>query len=164
MKALSLWQPYASLVALGVKRIETRSWQTSYRGPLAIHAAQRRCGAEAYDEPLYRPGDLGNPATLPLGVVVATCTLVDCLPMVEDKELAPAGDGTVDPPPCLLLDGLDNKLWLYDGGVGAYDVEDQRPYGDFRPGRFAWVFDTDIKPIDPPVPARGRQQLWEWTP
>ena len=41
MKALSLWQPWASLVALRVKTIETRSWSTSYRGPLAIHAAKR---------------------------------------------------------------------------------------------------------------------------
>lgn len=39
-KILTLSQPYASLVALGAKRIETRSWRTSYRGPLAIHAAK----------------------------------------------------------------------------------------------------------------------------
>lgn len=39
MKALTLTQPWASLVALGEKRIETRSWGTSYRGELAIHAA-----------------------------------------------------------------------------------------------------------------------------
>jgi len=36
LKALSLWQPWASLMALGVKRIETRSWQTQHRGPLII--------------------------------------------------------------------------------------------------------------------------------
>lgn len=42
MKALSLTQPWASLVAVGAKRIETRSWRTSYRGPLAIHAAKLR--------------------------------------------------------------------------------------------------------------------------
>ncbi len=40
VKALTLTQPWASLVALGEKRIETRSWQTHYRGPLAIHAAR----------------------------------------------------------------------------------------------------------------------------
>jgi activating signal cointegrator 1 len=39
---LTLWQPWASLVALGVKTIETRSWSTKYRGPIAIHAAARR--------------------------------------------------------------------------------------------------------------------------
>lgn len=39
MKALTLWQPWASLIALGEKRYETRSWATSYRGLLAIHAS-----------------------------------------------------------------------------------------------------------------------------
>lgn len=39
MKALTIWQPWASLLACGGKRFETRSWATSYRGPIAIHAA-----------------------------------------------------------------------------------------------------------------------------
>ena len=41
MKALTLHQPRASLVALGVKTIETRGWSTTYRGPLLIHAGKR---------------------------------------------------------------------------------------------------------------------------
>ena len=41
MKSLSLWQPWASLVALGIKTIETRSWETRYRGEIAIHAAKQ---------------------------------------------------------------------------------------------------------------------------
>lgn len=42
MNAISLWQPWASLVAAGIKRIETRSWGTNFRGPIAIHAAKYR--------------------------------------------------------------------------------------------------------------------------
>ncbi len=42
MKALTLTQPWASLMALGVKRIETRSWYTSYRGEVVIHSGQKR--------------------------------------------------------------------------------------------------------------------------
>lgn len=38
MKAITLHQPWASLIALGVKTVETRSWNTNYRGTLAIHA------------------------------------------------------------------------------------------------------------------------------
>jgi hypothetical protein len=38
MKALSLTQPWASLVVAGAKKLETRSWPTYYRGPLLIHA------------------------------------------------------------------------------------------------------------------------------
>lgn len=41
MRAISLWQPWASAIALGWKRIETRHWATTHRGPLAIHAAKR---------------------------------------------------------------------------------------------------------------------------
>lgn len=40
IKTLSLWQPWASLVAVGEKRIETRSWATKHRGTIAIHATQ----------------------------------------------------------------------------------------------------------------------------
>lgn len=58
MKALSLKQPWASMVANGTKTIETRSWRTSYRGPLAIHASQ------------------------PDGRIIATAVLTDVRPMV----------------------------------------------------------------------------------
>lgn len=41
MKAISLWQPWATLISTGDKTWETRSWATTYRGPLAIHAAKK---------------------------------------------------------------------------------------------------------------------------
>lgn len=45
MKAISLWQPWATLWCLeGEKRFETRHWYTSHRGPLLVHAAQKRDG------------------------------------------------------------------------------------------------------------------------
>lgn len=40
MKALTISQPFASLIASGEKWIENRIWYTSYRGPLAIHAGK----------------------------------------------------------------------------------------------------------------------------
>ncbi len=46
IKALTIWQPYASLIAAGLKQYETRSWSTRYRGLLAIHAAKRWIGEE----------------------------------------------------------------------------------------------------------------------
>jgi hypothetical protein len=42
MKALSLWQPWASAMASNAKQIETRSWPTAYRGELVICAAKRK--------------------------------------------------------------------------------------------------------------------------
>jgi len=41
LKALSLWQPYASFIACWAKREETRGWYTGYRGLVAIHASKR---------------------------------------------------------------------------------------------------------------------------
>lgn len=40
-KCLTVWEPYASLIAKSIKKIETRSWTTKYRGDIAIHAAKR---------------------------------------------------------------------------------------------------------------------------
>ena len=40
MKLISLWEPWATLMALGAKKVETRSWDTNYRGLLAIHASK----------------------------------------------------------------------------------------------------------------------------
>ena len=39
-KTLTIAQPWATLVAIGAKQIETRSWQTNYRGDIAIHAGK----------------------------------------------------------------------------------------------------------------------------
>ena len=42
IKAISLWQPWASLIVCGAKEIETRSWSTKVRGTVAIHAAKTK--------------------------------------------------------------------------------------------------------------------------
>ena len=49
MKVLSLWQPWATLMAIGAKKIETRHWYTRYRGPLVIHAAKTLQGIKECD-------------------------------------------------------------------------------------------------------------------
>lgn len=53
-RALSLWQPWAQLVVLGLKVWETRSWSTSYRGYFIVHAAARSpAPLDESTEPLY---------------------------------------------------------------------------------------------------------------
>ena len=75
MKALSLWQPWASAILLGHKRIETRHWSTRYRGPLLIHAAKK------WDRDLRETAEIGGlPADLPLGALICTAMLVDIRP------------------------------------------------------------------------------------
>lgn len=75
MKALTLTQPWATLVAIGAKRVETRSWTTNYRGPLAIHAA-KGFPREAMDFARMER-TLGRlPARIPRSCIVATARLV----------------------------------------------------------------------------------------
>lgn len=77
MKALSLTQPWAQLVALGHKKVETRSWSTRHAGQVAIHAAKgfpasaRRFAEE--ERALCR-----LPERIPCGAIVALATLMGC--------------------------------------------------------------------------------------
>ncbi len=183
MKVLTLHQPWASLVALGVKTIETRSWSTQYRGPLAIHAAKsvEHEGWQVGDWRWYRGHDgasiiarkwSGQAAgkgveahALHLGAIVATCTLVDVVPIVGWAADPQANHVTV------CLDGalhsykfVPDVLPLTWKKRDPFEVTDQRPYGDFTPGRFAWLL-ADVVPVVPPVPFKGGQGLTKtWTP
>src|SRR5207302_1698550 len=81
MKCLSLWQPWASLVVLGAKRIETRSWSTQHRGPLAIHAAKKwepNKILALIDEEPYRSALGEHRGNLPLGCILGTVNVTDC--------------------------------------------------------------------------------------
>lgn len=75
MKALTLWQPWATLIALGAKRFETRSWTTNYRGLLAIHAGRRRDYAKL--QQCYPFSGPLNGVEVVYGKVVAICILDD---------------------------------------------------------------------------------------
>lgn len=82
MKALSLWQPWASAIFLGLKAIETRSWETNYRGPLLIHAAKCWKGQQRqFADIEYSLGRL--PDRVPLGALLGVAELVDCVPVDE---------------------------------------------------------------------------------
>lgn len=84
MRAISLWQPWATAVAIGVKKIETRHWCPTYRGPLAIHAAKRWDKSQRDFAGVELA--LGRlPKRIPFGAVIAICDLVD-VRRVEDIE------------------------------------------------------------------------------
>lgn len=71
IKAISLWQPWASLMAAGFKLHETRHWSTDYRGPIAIHAVKTLDLAGAPDQLCRSAFGAAWMAELPLGAVVA---------------------------------------------------------------------------------------------
>lgn len=149
MKALTLYQPWASLVAKGLKTVETRSWATRHRGLLAIHAStNRRFVVDQLAFPATKDlqAELKEHEVIPVGGIVAACELVD---VIRTNDLAAVG-------------------WAEHGGWhrnpdGRYSVSDSElPLGNFELGRYAWLL-GDIRPIEP-VAARGRQRLWDWEP
>lgn len=172
MKALTLHQPWASLIALRVKTIETRSWpapEPLIGQHLAIHAAKRepviaeqigewytgRADNAAGSPVIYGPT---SDIELPLGAIVATARLAACVPMVEDYE---ALCGAYDGPAALQLGTRPDGspcAWLFPKWGGALehhemtDVSDQIPYGEFAPGRWAWLLE-DIAPSTERCPA-----------
>lgn len=169
MKAITLWQPYASLIACGAKKHETRSWATGYRGPIAIHASSRNINRVLKD--MFPLGDwtyspdysaknhfvnavqeatgFKNLDELPVGCVIATDNLKECYKIIK-----------VFPPsvPCgeylaMVETGVRNIMF----GITAYDYF----FGDWTPGRYAWRI-SDVKMLPEPVPAKGAQGLWNW--
>ena len=79
--ALTLWQPWATLIEQEVKRVETRSWSTNYRGPIAIHAAKKPVVVSDYPH-LFELVSYG--CEFPFGAVVAIANLVNCVEMTEE--------------------------------------------------------------------------------
>lgn len=168
MKVLSLTQPYATLIAIGAKRIETRSWATPYRGPLAIHAAQglgpvggkrglldlieqepfwstlRGAYAVQLGDERHYPGDAETIANeMPLGALVAMCELVDCAPTAN----VGAPNATT------ATWRRDDHWWLL--------TDQERAFGDYSAGRWVWLL-SNIRALPKPIPARGALGLWEW--
>lgn len=134
MRALTLWQPWASLVAVGAKKWETRSWSTKYRGPLLIHAAMRK------------PPEIKNPFVieemiqalgvsdfdkLPRGAVLAVVDLVGVRLIEDDK-----------------LFHLSEKATM-----------GQILLGDFRRGRYGWLLEN-FRRLEVPVRINGKRGLW----
>lgn len=154
VKCLSLHQPWASAIALGAKRIETRHWSTNYRGPLLIHAAKTRESLDDEDPeedlrfigaPAWRPipGMPGWPDSLmPLGALVAIARLIACLPSEEFEGYS----GYVITEP----DGRRHDLDLSGGELAL---------GNYAPGRFGWVL-ADVRPLPVPIPFRGQQNIF----
>lgn len=80
MKAISLWQPWATLCARGAKLHETRHWPTAHRGEIALHAAKTLDVAGAPEALCQALMGLSWAEECPAGAIVAVAQLSACLP------------------------------------------------------------------------------------
>jgi activating signal cointegrator 1 len=149
MKALSLWQPHLLAIELLLKPWETRGWSTAYRGPLALHAAQRRWTDQGvwHEMALIKlrrklfpsVGEIGAAPALCLispwlqyGAVTCVADLVDCVPVGKVR-------GRIG----------ENEFWGNFRDVG----EDGKP-------RFAFRLEN-VRVLPKAVPWRGMQGFFE---
>jgi|SRR5688572_9249202 len=158
MKVLSLTQPWATLVVIGAKQFETRSWKTSYRGPLLIHASKkfpRDCKLLAFEEPFFAalrdklrvPTSVtAHPHPLPTGRIIGKVKLFDCI--TTDEWMIEHCDE-------VKTEHHERELHVKSEWWNEYQ------FGDFSYGRFAWQLE-DPEEIPVPIPVKGKLGLWEF--
>ena len=141
MKAITLHQPWASLIAQGLKHYETRSWGTLYRGKIAIHAGKvNHCkspfqtislfGEEGLSPQEYQSVEpvILEGYNLPTGCIIAIADMTDCILMTEKVICS--------------MSQLEQKV------------------GNWYPDRYAFKLEN-IKVVDP-IPCKGAQGLWNY--
>lgn len=137
MKALTIWQPWATLIAIGAKQYETRSWSTEYRGLLAIHAAKRPIMLRELNREILTTLEQRDQSLdqLPLGSVLAVARLIDVVPVEQVVTLA----------------ATDQRI-----------ANEELYFVNYAPGRYAWKLEL-VRVAPEPVPAQGAQGLWNWS-
>ena len=157
MKAITLYNPHAILAALWEKKFETRSWETKYRGPLAIHMAKNSplefLALEA-TEPfcsVLNKHEIFFPET-DAGKVIAVVDLVDCFKIFQEDDRA-AYATNVGP---LYIPAKDYCSVVIPKNSNEYF------FGDYTPGRFVWKLENP-RLLKQPVPAKGMQRIWNFT-
>lgn len=135
MRAISLWQPWASLWLSPAKLHETRHWATAYRGPLLVHAAKKLVKDVEPELEDILDSEFGGHwgLDLPTGAIIGVVDLVDC---VRTADLYP------------------NRANLTDG------ERDDLTCGDHSYGRFAWRRGS-YRLFKQPIPYRGRQSFFD---
>ena len=82
MKVISIQEPYATLIALGHKKIETRSWKTSYRGDILIHASLSKNFLKSIKD--KKVLNIIKDIDLNYGNIICKAKLIDCVEMTKD--------------------------------------------------------------------------------
>ena len=153
IRIISLWQPWASLIALGLKQYETRSWSTDYRGRLAIHAAKRPVNKDeladiSYNSAGHLTWEQISAINYPLGCIVAIADLRDCLPMSNQEPR----DGQVNHFEKGIFESAKWHVLIHAMSPLELSV------GDWQLGRYAWKLENVVA-LPQPIPFKGGQGL-----
>lgn len=140
IKCLTLTQPWASLMAIGAKTIETRSWKVPVDswGLIGIHAGKGLADMTEFDF-----AELCNRD--PFATALAHGGYMDARELPRGAILA-----------------IANIAWIKPTTFENPPEEPERSFGNYAPGRYAWHIDH-VMPLPRPVLARGYQSLWPYT-
>ncbi|CAN5647508.1 hypothetical protein BH10BAC3_BH10BAC3_06840 [soil metagenome] len=133
MKAISLLQPWASLVVMGLKTIETRSWATQHRGSILIHASQGKAGSIFALEPAFKKY-ISDFNKLPFGAIIGIVSITAVVAVTQT--------------------GLPDHLM-------AQLTMEEKAFGDYTSSRFAWLL-ADAVMFEYSIPARGMLNVWDF--
>jgi hypothetical protein len=132
MKALTLWQPWAMLMAVSEKKVETRSWATKYRGPIAIHSA------------LTIPRWLGEPRkSQEFNEALMAIVYKHSTELVKGSILCVADLVSIEETTKVRADLSPQELL----------------FGNYEDGRYAWFFEN-IRRLESPYRCKGNRMLW----
>jgi activating signal cointegrator 1 len=138
MKAISLLQPWATLVGLGVKQYEVRGWQTPYRGGLLIHASAKKWSRRQkkfFEEAPYFNRYIEDMDHLPYGCIIAKVVLTHIYKTEQ------------------LVQHPETDPFLNWSQELAFD--------DYSPNRFAWRVE-EAQMLLHFLPVKGVLGLWEY--
>lgn len=167
MRALTLHQPWATLIVLGYKTIETRSWAPPLKAigmRIAIHAGRHVVPVENMPD-VWRPitemqalhmnADYINTAEMqrlvPRGAVVATAVLQDVHRVYEMYDRRDTFQHSQR-----IARSRSILGFAATSAAGEHVVDG---YGDFSVGRYLWLLDA-IETLETPIECRGYQGLW----
>jgi activating signal cointegrator 1 len=131
VRCLSLWQPWASLMACGAKFIETRGWNTKVRGEIYIHAGATKTPIR---EMLKAPSWW-------------IAQVEEALDVCADKWLTDLPYGA--------LIGKGNLISTSPVEWWEQHYPEQLPFGDFKEGRYGHFYER-LAAIEP-IPWKGSQ-------
>ena len=168
-RAISLHQPWASLVALGIKRYETRSWSTKFRGKLLICSAKKEYKPQKQISSvfIFNEYDVTRLETY-LDRTEKICDLAGIKPFIK-KRLQCSNDLPLGKVLCVvdLVDCLKIGTNVFRNDKDSFYLNDKLTEvselellcGEWQAGRYAWEL-GNVMTLPKPIPIKGKQGLW----